>query len=145
MARGGAVLGLILIIVGFILFPLMLNSFDDIGKTEVSTSATVVTEAEATYGNITLNSSLLDDNLDDVIEISSTDTGDYPAPYHYYANTDVLEVSGLQADTSRTLAVDYYAERDTDYIGDIMPIVPFFIFLLFLAAGGGIIYKSVRR
>lgn len=141
--RGGAVVGLLIIIVGFILFPILLTAFDDLDRTEVETSATVTT-AGVTTGNLTLNSGLYNANLDNVIEISSSDTDDDPAPNSYNSSTDALEVSGLQQSTSRTLTVSYYTERDTGYISTLLPIVPFIIFLLFLGAGCGIMYKSLK-
>lgn len=141
--RGGAIVGLLIIIVGFILFPILLTAFDNLDRTEIETSATVTT-AGVTVGDITLNSGLYNDNLDSVVEISSTDSDDTPAPSSYNSTTDVLKVSGLQQSTSRTLTVSYYTERDTGYISTLLPITPFIIFLLFLGAGGGIMYKSWR-
>ena len=145
MARGGAVIGLILIIIGIILFPVLLSSFDDMSKTDAATIGTVATGVGVTTGDVTLNSGLYDTNLDNIIDISSTDTDDFPAPSSYNENTDALTVSGLEASTSRALTVEYYTEMDTGYISTILPIAPFVVFLIFLGAGGGIMYRSIRR
>ena len=145
MSKGGVAFGIILIVFAFILFPLLLDSFDDMGKESITTSATVTTGVGETVGNITLNSSLYDANTDNIIELSSTESSDDPAPAEYYENTDALEVSGLSASTSRTITVEYYSERDTGYLSSLIPVAPFFIFAMFLAGGAGLIYKSVRR
>lgn len=144
MRGRSAFLGLILIVVGFILFGALLTAFDSMAYTEVSSSRTISTGVGETTGDITLGNPLYASNLDNVVEISSTLTSDDPAPSSYDEGTDTLTVSGLTASEDRTLTVDYLTEREDDYVDLLRPYLPFFILLIFLAAGGGLVWHSFR-
>jgi len=142
--RGSAVLGIILIVVGFLLFPLLLTSFDDMNTARVTSIGTVITGGGETAGNMTLTSGLYDDNTDNVVNITSSSTADAPAPASYSHATKALAVSGLHESDTRAITVDYKTERQDNYLSTIIPFAPFLIFIFFLAGGGGLIYHSFR-
>ena len=142
--KGGAVLGIIVIVFGFILFGALLTSVDSWAYTDASTSRTVTTGAGVTTGNITLGNPLYNANLDNISELTSTLDTDDPAPSAYDEDNDVFTVSGLTQSESRTIAVTYLTERTDSYLATFSPYLPFFVLLMFLAAGGGLIYKSFR-
>jgi len=142
--RGSALLGTILIVIGIILFPLLLTAFDGMNTAQVTSVSTIVTEGIETAGNMTLTSGLYDDNTDNVVSISSSNTADAPAPASYSHATKALAVSGLHESDTRAITVDYKTERQDNYLSTILPIAPFIVFIFFLAGGGGLIYRSFR-
>lgn len=144
MNKGGAVLGLVVIIIGFILFGTLLTSIDSWAYAEATTAHTIITGGAATTGNITLGNPLYDANLDNISEITSSLTADDPAPSVYDEDTDTLTVSGLEVSQSRTITVTYSTERTDSVLSTLRPFVPFLVLLMFLAAGGGLIWRSVR-
>lgn len=141
--KGGAVLGLILIVIGFILFGTLLTSIDSWAYAETSTARTIITGGNTT-GVMSLGSPLYDENLDNVVTLASSLATDDPAPYAYTDTGDVLTVSGLTASNTRTITATYQTERTDSVLSTLQPFIPFFVLLMFLAAGGGLIWSSVR-
>jgi hypothetical protein len=141
--KGGAALGLILIVIGFILFGTLLTSIDSWAYAETSTVRTIITGGNTT-GVMSLGSPLYDENLDNVVTLASSLATDDPAPYAYTDTGDVLTVSGLTASNTRTITATYQTERTDSVLSTLQPFIPFFVLLMFLAAGGGLIWSSVR-
>lgn len=144
MGKGGIVFGFILMVVSWMLFPSLLTAFDKWGYTEVSTIAAITTEGNTT-GSITLGHALLDDNLDNVVLITSSNTSDTPAPDTYTSISKSLTIAGLEEDATRSVTVDYKTERDDDLLGTIQPFMPFFISIMLFAVGAGMAYLSWKR
>ena len=136
--RAGGALGILLIIIAFILFPLLLNSFSDITREEV-TSTTGVAE---TTGSITLNSGLFEDNVDYVVSIDSSDDDDLPVASEYNSVTKALVVTGLDDSSTRSLEATYYTERDDDYTSSLSSVAPFLIFASLLVSGIAVAWRS---
>lgn len=137
-------MGLVLIVIGFILFGALLTAFDGMVYSEVTTSRTVATGVGVSNSTMVLGHELYNANLDNVSDISSTLGTDDPAPGAYDDNTDTLTVTGLTASSSRTISVDYNTARSDTYIELLQPYLPFFILLIFLGAGGGLVYRSFK-
>jgi hypothetical protein len=142
--KGGAALGLILIVIGFILFGTLLTSIDSWAYAETSTVRTIITGGGNTTGIMSLGSPLYDENLDNVVTLTSSLATDDPAPYAYTDTGDVLTVSGLTASGSRTMTATYLTERTDSVLATLQPFIPFFVLLMFLAAGGGLIWTSIK-
>ena len=93
--RGSAVLGIILIVLGIILFPLLLTAFDGMNTAQVTSISTITTGGGETAGKMTLTSGLYRVNTDNIVSIRSSNTVDAPAPASYSPSTKALAVSGL--------------------------------------------------
>lgn len=142
--RAGSAIGVVLIIVSFLVFPLVLDSFDDIARSESSNAATVVTGVGVTSGDITLHNSLYNDAVTSVDNITSTDTDDVPLAASYTTATKELAVSGLEANSTRTITVTYNTERDDYSLSTIAPVTPLIIFICLLFSGIAMLWRSWR-
>lgn len=101
----------------------------------------VTTASVGTTANVTLTNDLFQDDHTEVIAITSNITGESPVATGYTAATNKLLVSALQANKTRTLTVNYYADSDSTVMAAIGP------FLGFLIIGGlafGIIWKGYK-
>lgn len=94
----------------------------------------VTTAAGVTSANVTLARDLFQDDVSEVIAVTSNDTGETPAATSYTAATNYLLVSALTAGATRTLAVNYYAETDSTVMQAVGPFLGFLIFGGLLAA-----------
>ena len=142
MNKLGVGFGIIIIILAFIILPFTLDAFDSWNYKEEQNISSVTTATGITTGNITLGYELYSSNLDSVLSISSSDTDDTPAPSSYNENNKILTVSGLQAETTRTLTTGYRTPRADSYLPTLAGIFPLFITLCLLAVGGGIAWRS---
>ena len=140
--RAGGALGILLIIIAFILFPLLLNSFGELPREEVTSSSSVITGVAETTGNMTLNSGLYEDNVDHVVSIDSSDDDDLPVASEYNSVTKALVVTGLDDSSTRSLEATYYTERDDDYTSSLSSVAPFLIFASLLVSGIAVAWRS---
>jgi len=113
-------------------------------RTEDTTEAyaSVTTAAGVTTANVTLANDLYQDDVSEVITITSNVTGESPVATSYITATKKLLVSALNAATTRTLTINYYAETDSDILRVVGP------FLSLLVIGGmlvGILYYGLKR
>ncbi len=101
----------------------------------------VTTAAGVTTANVTLTRDLYQDDVSEVIAISSNVTGESPVATSYTSATKVLLVSALDAATTHTLGVNFYAETDSTVLRAVGP------FLGILIIGGLImlIFMSSRK
>jgi len=110
-------------------------------RTEDTTqSFAVSTGAGQTTANVTLSSDLFQDDVSEVVSISSN-ISESPAATNYTASTKVLLVSALTASQNRTLSINYYADSESTIMQAVGP------FLGVLIIGGLIfgIFISMRR
>lgn len=142
--KGGVALGAIVILVGIIMFGTLLTAVDSWAYTDAVTTRTIVTTG-ATSGDVVLGSELYDENLDNVSTITSTLVTDNPAPDSYSSVNTTLTVGGLTDDSTRAVTVTYLTAREDSLLSTFQPFLPFLIGFMFLAAGGGLIWSSVRR
>lgn len=98
--------------------------------------AGVETGVGVTSANVTLSGDLFQASTDEVQSISST-IEESPVALTYVEATQVLEVSGLSANQTRTLSVAYYAETEDVVMRAIGPFLPI---LIFGACAGAIIW-----
>lgn len=145
MGKGGMVLGTILIILAFGMFPFLLSAFDQWAYADSTTIAAITTGGGETAGNITLGSDLYDENLDSVIDIDTSNADDTPAPSYYNTITRALEISGLEESVTRSLTIEYRTPRDDDFLGTLRPVLPVFLCICLLGTGAAIAYTSYKR
>ena len=88
----------------------------------------VTTAAAVTAANVTLSYDLYQAATAEVIGITSNVTTETPVANTYTEATKVLLISGLDADATHTLAVNYYAETDDDVMRVLGPFLSFIIF-----------------
>jgi len=138
----GVGFGFIICMLAILFFPTMLDAFDDMGKTSVTTLAAVTTGVSVGNASVTLGHELLDDNTDSVLAITSTNSNDAPAPASYSSITKALTIGGLQANATHTLSVDYYTDRPDNYLDTLVSIAPVLIFIIWLAIGGIVIWRA---
>jgi anti-sigma-K factor RskA len=117
----------------FLLFGVFASPISDGIKGWRSTDNTqnfvVATAGGVTTANVTLNSALYQDNVTEVISVSSNET-EFPVATSYDEATKNLLISALNAASGRTLTVEYYGESDSEVMQAIGP------FLGFLVIGG---------
>lgn len=104
-------------------------------RTEDTTeSFAITTGAGETTENVTLASDLFQDDVGEVIAITSNITGESPVATTYTASTNVLLISALNPSANHTIAVNYYADTDSDVMIAVGPFLGFLIigFLAFI-------------
>lgn len=133
MGKSGAViLGIIMVAVMFIVFPIVMTSAHELQTEEyVQTEAAVTTGAAEEAADVVLDEDLWSDATANVVSITSDDGGDTPVAGTYTAATNTLNVTGLAADTTRTLTITYKTDALTDYtgMGAMVSVAPLLIFL----------------
>jgi anti-sigma-K factor RskA len=99
-------------------------------RTEDTTQSFIVaTAAAVTTANVTLSRELYQSNTSEIISLSST-LEESPVATSYDTDNQYLLISALNADTSRTITLEYYGETDNEVMQAIGP------FLNFLIIGG---------
>jgi len=99
-------------------------------RTEDTTEAysPVTTGVGVTTANVTLTSELYQDKASEVIAVSSNVTGETPVATSYVTTGNKLLISALDADTTRTLTVNYYADSDSTVMAAVGPFLGLLIF-----------------
>lgn len=138
--RAGVILGVLVILLSFICLPVLLNSFDDLGRAEAENTRDYLSTAAITLGNITLHQPLYQNDIDSVYNITSNETADIPVASSYVS--PVLTVDGLEQNANRTLTVYYYTDRDDYNIGSISGVTPFLIFMCLLLSGIALAWRA---
>ena len=107
--------------------------------------ADITTAATVTTANVTLPLALFDDKLTNINSVSSNLTGeDSITPTLYNSSTYVLTVSGLTANATRSITVDYKTDALTGSNAPVGTLAAYWP--LWLALGGGFIaYRLVFR
>jgi len=142
------VLGIIAIAIAFVVFPIVLDATDTVlshtGNVKESDSAT--TDATVTTADIVLDYPLYNDDVANVVSITSSDAADTPSASAYAAATKTLTVSGLAESTTRTLTTTYVTESMGVYtgLGSITKVAPLMVFMGLLAGGGFGLYKGIQ-
>jgi hypothetical protein len=97
-------------------------------QTYLQTAPLVVTAA-VTTADVTLAKPLFEDDIVRVTTVTSSNATDTPAVTVYTPGTKALTVSGLAANTTRTLYVDYGYARFTGGTDTLFSYLPMFIML----------------
>lgn len=114
-------------------------------RTDVRTDInTVTTSIGVTTGNITLFSTLYDNDTS-TITISSDDSDDSPLYSSYNTTTRRLVFSGLAANTTRTMTVlyDVDALTESEAVGNLLDMVDFLWLLVLVAFPGAAIIAII--
>lgn len=138
----GVGFGFIICILAILFFPSMLDAFDQMVRAETTTISAVTTAEGVANATVTLGYGLYGDNTDSVILITSTNNNDAPAPASYSQVTKALTVGGLEGNSSHTLSVDYYTDREDDYLGVLLRVAPVLIFMFWIAIGGIVMWRA---
>lgn len=141
-ANSKVVIGLIMIAVLMIVFPLVMNATHDL-QTDNQTDATLALGGTPPAGTCVLTEDLFSDNTDNVVSV----TGDKPEALTvtgYTPATHTLAVTGVT--TSENVTVVYKVDALTDYtgLGTLVGMTPLLIWIGILASVLGGIYFSVR-
>ncbi len=103
------------------------------------------TGAGVTTSNVTLSYDLYQAATAEVIGISSNETSDAPVATTYVEATKVLLVSGLAESKTRTLAVNYYAESESQVMRVLGPFLMLLIFGAILYGIGAMMFSKKGR
>jgi hypothetical protein len=146
MGRGGSVLmGIIMVAVLFILFPIVMTSAHEL-QTEEATQveAAVATGMGETSAPVVLDTALWSGASANVVSIVSDNILDTPAAGTYTAATRTLNVTGLAADDTRELILVYKVDALTDYtgMGQMVAVAPLLLFMGVLGAMVFGLYKG---
>lgn len=105
-------------------------------RTEDTTQSYVVaTGAGVTTANVTLSLELYNDEVTEVISVTSNET-ETPIASSYDDATQKLLIAALNANDSRTLTVNYYGLPDDDVMNAIGPFLGFIVI-------GGLVFAIV--
>ena len=113
-------------------------------RTEDTTQSYIVaTGAGVTTANVTLSLELYNDEVTEVISVTSNET-ETPIASSYDDATQKLLIAALNANDSRTLTVNYYGLPDDDVMNAIGPFLGFIVIggLVFAIVYG--VWKSKR-
>lgn len=149
MGRSGSVIvGIIMVAVMFVLFPIVMDSTHSLQTDEyVQSEAAVATGAGVTAADVVLDEALWDDATASVISITSDEVTDVPVANTYTAGTQTLNITGLAADDSRTLTITYEYDGLTDYtgMGAMVAVAPLLLFLGVIGAVVGGLYVGFKN
>ena len=144
----GAAIGIISLIIAFVFFPYVMRTAEEIKIKEVSEDHLATTAVAATEVVFALYNELYNANLSNIIDVSSSDSGDAPVATNYNKVTAELTVGGLVVDTTRTLQVEYHMDAlEDDVVGGVSKftnITPFLILGAIVAIGAGVVWHTFR-
>lgn len=106
-------------------------------------TTTAVAPADTT-ANVTITRDLFQDDVGKVTSITSNNTFDAPAASTYTAATNVILVSGLVANATHTLTVNYKADSENDVMEVLGPFLGFLIIGGLLVGIGYGVFKKRR-
>ena len=140
------VVGVIMIMIAFIMFPLITDSTHDV-QTDPQTDAfaAVVTGVGVTDADVVLTEDAWQDDAGRVT-VTSDNVLDTPVSNTYTPATNTLNVTGLNASDTRTLTVVYDYDATTDFtgLGSIVGMSPLIIFVMLIFGGGLAIFDAAR-
>ena len=143
---GGVVIVFIMIMVAIMMFPMLMDSFDDMQVDSATATANSTTGVGETTDTIALADPLYEDDVANVTSVNSDNGSDTPTASSYAAATDTLTVAGLAASGTRVLTIAYNSEALDGYTGlkDMVRLAGFILFAgLIIAALAGV-YRSAQ-
>lgn len=146
-----AVMIVVGVIIILLLFGTMLTGIQT-AQTDERTDAftSVVTGVGESEADVVLVADPYDDNILNVIEITSTLGTDAPLADSYVTSTNTLTVRGLTASQTRTLDVLYRYDAmtgDASMVSNLMGYIPLFVVMaivIILIGGGWAVWQRVR-
>jgi len=142
----GVVMGIIAIMIGINMFPMVLDASDDIQVDQTTVTNNSTTGVGETTEDVAFADPLFEDDTVNVTSVASDNGSDTPVASSYSSVTDTLTVSGLQASGTRVLTIVYDADALSEYTG-LSPMVkfgPFLIFFGLIAAALGCMWQGAR-
>jgi hypothetical protein len=112
-----AVLAIVIVLVLAMTLPAVGPAVKAFRTDVVSQSFTVATAGGETSANVSLSKPLWDASVIEITALSSNTTDDAPVASSYNGTGQLLQITGLAVDTSRTLSVSYRTGGLTDYAG----------------------------
>jgi len=135
----GIVMVIVAVAIAYMVFPIVLDSGQELRTASQSDEfAAVATGVGETAADVVLTEDLWSDDNGFVTSITSDNANDTPVAGTYTAATNTLNVTGLEADGTRTLTVVYDTAGLDDYTG-LDPMVAVAPLLLFIGILGAII------
>jgi len=110
-----AAVAFIFALVSFIFMPWVTDSFHETIVESQTDTGNLTTAIGETSGDFVLTMPLYMERLGSVLELDSSLGTDSPSSAAYDEDTQALEVSGLTADGSRILTVEYEYDATTDF------------------------------
>lgn len=110
----GAIAGIAALIILALAAPAIPDAVESFRTDTLTQDYTVATGVGVTTASVALSHSLWNDSVSYVTRVASTITGDSLVADNYTAASRALALSGLSANTSRVISVDYR----TDGLGD---------------------------
>ena len=145
------IIGILVIVVAFILFPLILTASDDIiedTQTDTFDNVSTIHAGANTTANVTLTQALHLDALGMINSLSSNvSPGDDSVLAGAWTLSSLrLRVDNLQAGVNRTLTISYQYGALDSYAGmeAMAYVVPTIIFVGLLSTGGFVMYSGAR-
>lgn len=118
MKKGQTViLVIVAIAVVFMLFGFIRTATKSVAAPEIAQTFNSVVTASSTNATVTLSHDLYQDEITNVISVSSNDTDDTPAAQIYTAASKALLIDGLAESTTRQLVVTYGWDQGKDWTG----------------------------
>lgn len=129
-----------------LLLPAMILAIDQFRLVDQEDPFNETTGGAETSVTVTLSQDLFNDETSNA-SVSSNVTDDAPIASEYNSTTNVLTITGLEADTSHYLTVTYSIDRLGDYFGAAAGarVVPVLLILGVLCIVGGAGYQVFRR
>ena len=113
----GVVIGVVIVIILAISLPAIPDAVQSFRTDTMTQEYTVATGATVTNATISLSHTLWDSSPAYITRLSSNITTDSPVAYSYNSSNKGLLITGLSANTSRTVEVDYRTAGLGDYEG----------------------------
>ena len=143
-----ALMGIIMIMVSFIIFPMVMTGTHEVRTDAATATGNVTTGGGVTTGAVSLtgNGGLYNDSTDSITSLASDLGADTPIVSSYNISTAVLTVGGFAASQNRTITVAYEYDATTDYtgLGSLTSLAPTLVFLALLFSGVGIVWHSFK-
>ncbi len=129
-----------------LLLPAILPSISDFRSQDYSEDHIVTTNVSETQSEISLSQELYSDATYNAV-VTSNISEDAPIPSSYVSATQVLTVTGLEADNTRRLTVDYKIDALPEYPGASVAsaIWPLLIIVGVIGIIAGAVYSAVRH
>ena len=143
---GSVIVGIIMVAVMFILFPIVMDSSHELQTDSYTQSYNSTTGVGELTDDVVLTEALWSDSNTYVTSVASDNVADTPVAGTYVAGTQTLTVTGLVASDSRVLTLVYEYDGLTDYtgMGAIVAVAPLLLFLGVIGAVIGGLYVGFK-
>ena len=141
-STGKTVIGLIMVAVLMIMFPLVMNATHDLQTTEQSDATLTISTAD-----VTLTQALWQGNTAEVVSIvgNGTEGAGAITADSYVVATKVLTLAGVTDSTTATVVYDIDGLTDFTGLGTLVGLTPLLLWIGILAAVIGGIWVSVKN